>query len=314
MTINLFASAGSTNSLMGTSDISLSEVLIFPQNKIQLTTKVVSVSNGCEHMDAFENYCSCDVTAAKPKHLGNLRLWFRLTCELDVLKLYINNIEQWWTQSDFQNNVWMNDITTQDPALTQNEQQQQKNTSTELIDYNRAIGQTTTSKTLITMTIACLKLNSNVSEISSNSIDLYLIECSFIGNRRLKTAPIPLKMNELSFHFTKQFPCNEHSVQRLKSILADPEHSIKLVLVKTRPISDEPDAKIESLEIGFGLLHLSKFIHDWNDANEISSHTFDVNILSKKPPYQSIGCLSISIEDISSLKLLQQQQQTTNDK
>lgn len=83
MVVNLVASTGSTAIPMGAVDISLAEVLIFPQNKIQLTAKVMSVVDYCNHTHSF---CACDPTNAKPKHLGNLTLWFRLTCELDVLK------------------------------------------------------------------------------------------------------------------------------------------------------------------------------------------------------------------------------------
>lgn len=309
MVIKLYASTGSTSTLMGTAEISLSEVLIFPQNKIQLITKVIS--SECEHTDAFEKYCSCDVTMAKPKHLGNLTLWFRLTCELDVLKHYINNIEQWWTQLDKQENVWPNSVATgQDIVLAQKEQQ--KSTINEMIEYGQSAPNpnepTQIEKMLITITIVGLKLNADVFEISDDAMESIHIECSFLGTRRLKTNPILLTTNELAFHFVQKFPHNEHNMQRLMNILADSEHSIKLVLVKTRQIPDENDLKNDSLEVGFGLLHLGKFIQEWNGGtNETGPHTFEVAILSKKPPYQNIGSLNISIEDIQSLKQLEQQ-------
>lgn len=313
MSINLFASTGTTSTLMGVAEISLSEVLIFPQNKIQLITKVISVSSECEHMNAFEQYCSCDVTMAKPKHLGNLTLWFRLTCELDVLKHYINNIEQWWAQSEKPNNAIMPSNRAAGQNVLMANKDHKKINSTELIEYgwsaNNSADRTNHEKTLVTVTILNVKLNANIFEVSSNTTESIHIECNFLGIRRFKTNLMPLKTNELSFHFMHKFPHNDQNMQRLMNILDDSEHSIKLALVKTRQVADGSEVKNESIEVGFGLLHLAKFIQEWNGTNESDLHIFEIPILSKKPPYQNIGCLNISIEDIQSLKQLQQKHQ-----
>lgn len=72
--------------------LNLSEVLIFPQNKIQLETKVMSVDSECaSHMHSIQ-VCSCQGSATKRKHLGNLSVWFRLTCEMEVLKEHAEHL------------------------------------------------------------------------------------------------------------------------------------------------------------------------------------------------------------------------------
>lgn len=295
MSINLFASSGSASTLMGMVAISLAEVLIFPQNKIQLTTKVMSIVDECDHS---ETYCGCNVTLAKPKHLGNLTLWFRLTCELDVLKSLYNEIEQWRTPD------------------SQHLDKQPKNVDHSNFDVKQVssmtIDQPKDEKMLVTITIQCLQLNETFEICVSDQIH---IECNFLGSRRLKTDQKSLASHQLVFNFTQTYSHNERNLQRLTSILKDLEHSIKLILIKTNANkvqqenanTSDDESKTDSLEIGFGLLHLGKIISESSDASENAQQTITIPILSRSPPYQNIGHLDISIENIASLKRVQQQ-------
>lgn len=77
---------------VGKAQLNISEVLIFPQNKIQLDTKVMSIDTECRsHMNAIQA-CSCQGSATRRRHLGNLSVWFRLTCEMDTLKMHSDQL------------------------------------------------------------------------------------------------------------------------------------------------------------------------------------------------------------------------------
>lgn len=286
--INLFASIGSKSTLMGAVDISLSEVLIFPQNKIQLTTKVMSITSECDHNEAF---CACDPSLARPKHLGNLTLWFRLTCELEVLKLLFNNLDQW-----------------RSPQMDAKEHGEDTTHKQNAFDINADVKQSISNidpakseKILVSLTIECIKFN-EMFDIPENSMEEIHIEYSFLGNRRHKTDSKPMQTPKISFNFIQTISHTERNVQRLCNILKESENSIKFIVVKTKPIP-EYETKCESTEIGFGLLHLGEFISEWNGINV--QHTFEIPIISKQPPYQNIGHLEIIMEDIISLKDLQ---------
>lgn len=309
MLINLFASTGSTTTLIGAVDISLAEVLIFPQNKIQLTTKVMSISNDCDHTDRF---CACDVTQSKPKHLGNLTLWFRLTCELEVLKsLYNDSEHKWGPQSDSQGHVKDIDETNDRPkSIAAHEEQTQSTFSLHRSPEAKqpcSASQPNIPKTLITLSIIGLKFKSDFELPNADKADQIYVEFSFLGTRRLKTDLKPMSTNEIIFDFTQKFTQNDRNVKRLMNILRDPEQSIKLTLVKTKMLKtnscSEHDMENDSIEIGFGLLYLGKIVSEWHDS-ATEPHIFNISVLSKQPPYQNIGCLDISVEEISSLKLL----------
>lgn len=91
------AEVGESSLLVGKASLNISEVLMFPQNKIQLDTKVVSADGECSsHMNSIKA-CSCQGTSTRRRHLGNLSLWFRLTCEMDVLKAHA---EHFWTEGN----------------------------------------------------------------------------------------------------------------------------------------------------------------------------------------------------------------------
>lgn len=317
LSISLFASAGSSNTLMGSVDISLAEVLMFPQNKIQLTTKVMSISDECDHT---EQYCGCNVTMTKPRHLGNLTLWFRLTCELDVLKSLYNEYEQWRPQTDNPDKkVTPNTVSNLKSAEPQQSAEHTNLEMTPASNRDTSCDQPKDEHNLVAITIQCLKLNTNF-ELPTNTTEHIHIECNFLGSRRLKTHPQLLSTNQLTFNFTHKYSHSERNVQRLTSAINDSEHSIKFVLVKAKAmqnatksvsetnanVTSDDESKLESLEIGFGLLHLGKFVREWNGGVDSATHTIAIPILSKKPPYQNIGNLDILIDDIEALKTLQQ--------
>lgn len=281
--------------MMGAVDISLAEVLIFPQNKIQLTTKVMSISDECDHSETF---CGCNVTLAKPKHLGNLTLWFRLTCELDVLKSLYNEIDQWRSQ---------NGPNPDKPPNTVD----QSNFDVKQVS-SMTVEQPKDEKMLVAITIQCLRLDETFDLSATDQIH---IECNFLGSRRLKTDQKPLASHQLVFNFTQKYPHNERNLQRLTTMLKDFEHSIKLILIKTNAskvqsenanATSDDESKMDSLEIGFGLLHLGKIIRESSDANENAQQILAIPIMSRSPPYQNIGHLDITIENMSSLKRMQQ--------
>ncbi|XP_055310223.1 uncharacterized protein LOC129573573 [Sitodiplosis mosellana] len=311
--INLLASSASITTLIGAVDISLAEVLIFPQNKIQLTTKVMSISNDCDHKNRF---CACDVTQSKPKHLGNLTLWFRLTCELDILKSLYNKGKQWGSPIDNQGGI--QDMKEKNESqntvaahgkLVQNtvglHASSEDNQECPISQTNLNDQSIMPTKTLITITIIGLKFNNDFELPSGDTTDQIYVEYSFLGTRRMRTDPKPISMNELTFNFTQKFLHSNRNVQRLTHILRDPEQSIKL-RINTRS-EHESENSNNNIEIGFGLLHLGKCINDWheNGNDNTTPHILKISVLSKKPPYQNIGCLDISVEDMSSLKKLQ---------
>lgn len=345
--ISLYATAGAANILMGSVEINLAEVLLFPQNKIQLTTKVMSVigNDECEHTDRF---CGCAIPMAKPKHLGNLTIWFRLTCELDVLKSLFTDFDQWRSQTNHTASAEGGGIDA--TALGQQQQQshshrshdeQQKNVTTPIkqpknAEPTKASSQiqpeqiVTPEKNIVTITIQCLNFNESfqIQTQDDNAIQIH-IECNFLGNRRLKTPPQPLTrgVDQLMFNFTQAYPQNERNQQRLLHVLNDPEHSVKFTLIETNlataggslnvvqtqtmppekstaTVTSDDESKHDCHEIGFGLLHFGKFIHELDSNSSISDapHTFTIPILSKKPPYQNIGQLDIAIANIATLK------------
>lgn len=88
--MTLFAAVGEKQTSVGYATVQFGEVLLFPQNKIQFVTKVVSLECDCDdlHTNSVQIHCSCTGAMPKRKHLGNLSIWFRLTCQLQILRNY----------------------------------------------------------------------------------------------------------------------------------------------------------------------------------------------------------------------------------
>lgn len=278
----------------------------------------MSISSKCDHPnDKFQQICLCGETSAmKSKHLGNLSLWFRLTCEMDVLKSFAAN--QWINQTDNNDTKYMISDGKM-PSTIKKKQRKMMHTMAQesSTKTNLHISSNLTEKPITSITIARFKLNNGASDAIQNANDekqQYFIEYNFLGSRRLRTKSKPLLNNEIRFDFQQIYINDERNTQRLRHILKDPERSIKLMLINALPLErdehdDLTDSTLDNAEIGFGLMHLSKLVHDWfgSDDNEIlSSHSFEIAILSKKPPYQNLGQLEINISNIEILKQIQQ--------
>lgn len=278
LTMNLFTSTGSSSTLVGAAEISLSEVLLFPQNKIQLTAKVMSTSYECNHMDSFERVCGCKSYSNKPKHLGNLTLWFRLTCDFKILKYLFNE------------------------HLHYDSQGKQME-----IEQSTAVANRDAEKWLFVVTIQCIKFHADF-EVPKDTTDQVHLELNLLDNHRMKTDSKPFA-SEMLFNFTHKFSHSNRNIDRLTSLLRDSEQSIKFLLVSTMP--KEPtlpyETKSDSIEIGFGLLHLAKIVNEWEDVANDSTVACEIPILSKTPPYQKIATLVVSIDEVGSLKTLQAQ-------
>lgn len=278
----MFAVAGSNEMFVGFGIINLAEVLAFPQNKIQLTIKIMSTANDCDH--ELNKYCACNENAKRSKHLGNLTIWFRLTCEWDILKSFASKKSLLKMDNDAKH----------------------------LTKYDRIkIQKNDTTNVLTSITIGRLKLF-NFVKLRDEQIKEILIEYNFLGHRKLRTNAQPLNTDEIIFNCKQTFYCSERNNQRLKNLLKNFDRSVKIMLIAPM-ISNENEQHInsgdsisENNEIGFGLLHLGKIVNDWIN-NEIISQTFDISIMLKKPPYENIGSLEISIDDIKSLKQFQDQ-------
>lgn len=95
--LNLLADDGATPMVVGRAQLNVSEVLMFPHNKIQLDTRVMSVEGECRsHMNGIQA-CSCQGSTTRRRYLGNLSVWFRLTCEMETLKMHSDHL---WTAVD----------------------------------------------------------------------------------------------------------------------------------------------------------------------------------------------------------------------
>lgn len=87
MEIILFTDPNRNSTPIGCATIQFGEVLLFPQNKIQLVAKVFFLECDC-HSHGIDEHINCKFKVKKKRHLGNLSMWFRLTCELEVLKKF----------------------------------------------------------------------------------------------------------------------------------------------------------------------------------------------------------------------------------
>lgn len=280
----------SSSAIIGRAGINLSEVLMFPQNKIQLTVKVMSSIDGdCPNK---QRYCTCHGISPKQKHLGNLSVWFRLTCDMSSLKRFAG---RYWTQSnphDHQRPVRLNEnsaaikIANDDSDL--------------LLDG--------TAKP-VSISINRLKISEPTELMQNGTIDQVFVEFSFLGHRSLKTSLRNLPATEINFDFRKSFSMDARDGRnriRLTKLLQDTERSIKFNLVdSTTCKNDETDSSNDSRDIGFGLMHLGKVVRN-SIGSENDRITVEIPILSKTPPYQNIGSLEISVDGILEMQKMQQ--------
>lgn len=315
LSIKLMASIGATVRVVGKADINLSEVLIFPHNKIQLTAKILSVCGECEQRSQpFERFCDCNDATVKSKHLGNLAIWFRLTCELDVLRSFAS--KNWFSQQpqlNGQTQLKENESSEQSPTEKHRTRKSHRKDIKEISQISESDPNAPTSpnsRSSTSITVVRMKLNSAAIN-ETDGIKQICIEYSFLGHRKLRTKSQPFANSEVVFNFHRTFTIDsndDRNYHRLNNLLKDTERSIKLTVVNTTPqeIADDGDTSLGNTEIGFGLLHLGKLVRNWFGNIDNTVHTIEIPILSKKPPYQNIGHLEVNIEGIPLLKRIQQ--------
>lgn len=314
------ASVGTMAIAVGQADLNLGEVLVFPQNKIQLTTKIMSICGECEQQTkAFERFCACNDATMKSKHLGNLTLWFRLTCELEVLKSYAS--QSWFIQPNVghtqsKENGFCEESPKKNKYKTRKSHRKEGKEATEIDVNNHKVEPPSTQKPKSSISIDIVRMKMNAATLDENDdVKQICIEYSFLGYRKLRTKSQVLEANEINFNFNQTFSIessDERNFHRLKYLLKETERSIKLNLINTTPanVCDENDMSLGNAEIGFGLLHLGKLVKNWFGSADTLVHTIEIPILSKKPPYQNIGHLEVNIEGILLLKQIQQMDET----
>lgn len=289
--MNVAAALGfdaSSSAIIGRAVINFSEVLMFPQNKIQLTIKVMSLIDGeCPNK---QRYCTCQGISAKQKHLGNLSIWFRLTCELSTLKRFAGRC---WSQKNASEHQPLDHM--ENAAASKAAED-----SEPIIDDKYSC---------VSISIDRLKIHEATGLIQNATVDQVFIEFSFLGHRSLKTSLRHLSDADKTFDFCKSFPIGARDGRnriRLTKMLQDTERSIKFNLVDNALCkNDETDSSTDSRDIGFGLMHLGKIVCNsvGKDNDRIN---VDIPILSKTPPYQNIGSLEIVIEGILEMQQMQQ--------
>lgn len=280
----------SSSAIIGRADINFSEVLMFPQNKIQLTIKVMSTIDGdCPNK---QRYCTCHGISPQQKHLGNLSIWFRLTCELSALK---RSAGRFWSQrngADHQSHVLSNESTAAVKVVGE--------------DPDPLIVDTSNC---VSLSIDRLKINETTEHRQNGTVDQIFIEFSFLGHRSLKTAWRHLSDADIKFDFRKSFSMDARDGRnriRLTKLLQDTERSIKFNLVDNAMCNnDETGSSTDSRDIGFGLMHLGKIVRNSIGMDSNDRITVEIPILSKTPPYQNIGSLEITIDGILEMQRMQ---------
>lgn len=275
--MKLFASIDNEDCLIGTTAVDVSEVLAFPQNKIQITAKVISSSNertGLQRVDSSEH-----------KHLANLYLWCRLTCDIEILKEYS-----------------VKSVTKRE--LRPSETEKSLENSPRPTD-GRVKVPTEAKKTVshgVSMTVRKFKMSS-LNEFPRDQ-NIY-VAYSFLGHRHLRSAAHKANDETIEFDFKHTFDVVSDASRdraRLLKMLQDNERSIKFNLIHENG-SGDADISVDSREIGFGLLHLGRQIRKC--VENIETKSFEIPVLSKQPPYQNIGSLEITIDGINEMKIIQ---------
>lgn len=241
-----------------------------------------------------QRYCTCHDLSPKQKHLGNLSIWFRLTCELSTLKRFAG---RYWSQrngSEHGSHLHFNETV---PAAV-------------VVDDSNPLMDDATN--CVSLSIGRMKINEATELMQNGTINQIFIEFSFLGYRNLKTPSRPLADADINFNFRKSFSMDARDGRnrvRLTKLLQDTERSIKFNLIDDAMCkNDETDSSTDSSDIGFGLMHLGKIVRNsvGKDNNRI---TVEIPILSKTPPYQNIGSLEISIDGILEMQRMQRSDQ-----
>lgn len=249
-----------------------------------------SIDGDCPNKQ--QRYCTCHGISLKQKHVGNLSIWFRLTCELSSLKRFAGNY--WSQQNSSEHQIHPNDSTSAAAVKCDKEDSDLLNDVT---------------ANCVSIAIDRLKISDGTDILQNGTIDQVFVEFSFLGYRSLKTSLRHLSDADLKFKFQKSFSMDARDSRnriRLTKLLQDTERSIKFNLVDNAIFkNDQNDSSSDARDIGFGLMHLGKIVRNsvGKDSDQI---TIDIPILSKAPPYQNIGSLEITIDGILEMQRMQQ--------
>lgn len=270
----LSTSSSSSQSKIGVTLINFSEVLVFPQNKVQLNAKVMSYEN--------EN------SKTTSKHIGNLSLWARLTCELSALKEFV---EKSWSQPELNQ---MKEQTEIHQSCT--EKLEIKNHSEKSVEQTISMAQSNDGLSFI---IQRLKLT-NANALFGIAENIY-VAYSFLGHRQLRTETEYVLCKEIiEFNSSQTFSIDGKNHSRILKMLQDIKRSIKFNIVKD-VIDQDSDVSIDSREIGFGLLHFGKIYKNLH-KNDAYEKTVSIPVLLKTPPYQNIGSIEITISGLNKIQ------------
>lgn len=330
----LLAEVGPSSIVVGKSMLNLSEMLIFPQNKIQLETKVMSVDNECaSHMHSIQ-MCSCRGSATRRKHLGNLSVWFRLTCEMDVLKEHAEHL--WMDERPPSHDSGALKSTrkkvkirkkSENPVMSEQTSEQSSvdpenhdaTDSDVIIAKQREGGSRKKSapKPLqsneIALTIESLVLLNNGDIMEDTYIRKLFVEYNFFGlnvsssfgksssSSRSSSTTTIIPMNYRKVFRIKDSGHDHKCHQRFIRLLRNHEKSIKFIIAteSSQEIRHNHNEK-DHLELALGLLHLGKLVDEAETSSE--RETVRISIMSKNHPYKDAGFLELIVEGVDLLK------------
>lgn len=266
LNVNLIASLESKQSIVGSAALNVSEALLFPHNKVQLTAKVMSFDG--------------EKSRGAQKHIGNLSLWVRLTCELDALKQFV---EKFWSKGD-SNQLKLHT----EASESVSEANVPKGETGQSVEQPISNGD---AKDGFVFVIQKLKLTDAavLKEIAEN----VYVDYSFLGQRHLRTRTQSVVNDVIEFDSSQTYSIDGRSRSRVLKMLQDAKRSIKFNLVKDASEQDS-ELSIDSREIGFGLMHFAKLFKNPR-ADGGHEKTVSIPVLLKTPPYQNVGSLEIKI-------------------
>lgn len=322
----MLAVMGASSITVGKALLNLSEVLIFPQNKIQLDTRVMSIDTECRAHTI--QTCSCQGSATRRKHLGNLSVWFRLTCEMDALKahaekFWIDGMSSEGTKGAQKKRV---KIKKQSDSDAQNSERDVENSSRSgfsltdseetFVDKNHKKQLSTLRPNEIAITVGNLILLGDSDIIQNSSIKRLYVEYNFHGTNESQSIDLRKIISKsatsttaISFGFRKVFTVNANADDRihhrLLRLLKNHEKNIKFIIVGEHTKKDrghKHSGNNECVELALGLWHLGKIMADI-ETNCNEKHV-QIPMMSKNHPYKNVGHLEITVEGIVFMKKL----------
>lgn len=315
------AEVGASSITVGKALLNLSEVLIFPQNKIQLDTRVMSIDTECR-AHAIKS-CSCQGSATRRKHLGNLSVWFRLTCEMDALKAHA---EQFWIDgmsSEGAKGAQKKRVKIKKQSDTDRDVENSSRSGFSLTDSEETFVDKKHKKQLSTLqpneiaiTVGNLILLGDSDIIQNSSIKSIYIEYNFHGTNESQSIDLRKVISKssttttaISFGFRKVLAVNPNADDRIRHrllrLLKNDEKNIKFIIVgeqTKRNRAHKHNDDNDCLEMALGLLHLGKVLAEV-ETNR-NGKNVQIPMMSKNHPYKNVGHLEITVEGIVFMKKL----------